>query len=222
MAKDKKSFVLYTNYLEVFEELSDTNAGKLAKHLFRYVNDLDLKPQNPIVRLAFIQIKQQLKRDLKKWENEKELKSDAGIIGNLKRWNPDLYDTYLKDKSKLNELLNIAKDRKGSQSDKKIAVNVNDTVNVNDNVISKGFKLFWDKYHLITKLNKTDKDSAEKYWKKLTNKEKQSALDNIEFYYNSLNNKKYCKKARTYLSDKNFNDEFKNSNNNIIIDLNAK
>jgi len=77
-----------------------------------------------------------------------------------------------------------------------------------DNTVDE-FKLFWDKYHLITKLNKSDKESAEKYWKKLTNKEKQSALDNVESYYNSLNDKKYCKKARTYLSDKNFNDEFK-------------
>ena len=37
----------------------------------------------------------------------------------------------------------------------------------------------------------------------------QKAIDNIQPYWNSLRDKKYCKKARTYLADKNFNDEFK-------------
>ena len=70
------------------------------------------------------------------------------------------------------------------------------------------FLRFWDKYHLITKLPKTDKDSTMKYWNKLKYLEKGKAIDNIQLYYDSLKEKKYCKKARTYLSDKNFNDEF--------------
>jgi len=71
------------------------------------------------------------------------------------------------------------------------------------------FSQFWDSYHSITKLKKTDNEAALKYWKKLTDEEKQKAIDNIKPYYDSLSDKKYCKKARTYLSDKNFNDEFK-------------
>ncbi len=73
------------------------------------------------------------------------------------------------------------------------------------------FITFWDQYHLITGLSKTDKEATEKYWKKLKSDEQQKAIDNIKLYYDSLNDKKYCKKARTYLADKNFNDEFKNS-----------
>lgn len=75
---------------------------------------------------------------------------------------------------------------------------------------SKGveFDTFWDNWHEITGKPKTDRAPAEKKWKRLTNKEKQKALDNIENYFESLNDKKYCKKARTYLEDKNFNDEF--------------
>ena len=52
-----------------------------------------------------------------------------------------------------------------------------------------------------------------KKWKKLTKKEKGCAINNIQNYYDSLNDKKYCKKARTYLNDKSFNDEFKNNGN---------
>lgn len=75
------------------------------------------------------------------------------------------------------------------------------------------FEEFWDKYHEIVKeWNKTDKVPTEKYWKKLTKKEKQLAIDNIQSYYDSLpvyTTGKPVKKARTYLSDKNFNDNFK-------------
>lgn len=70
------------------------------------------------------------------------------------------------------------------------------------------FEVFWKNYHEITGLPKTDREAAQKYWKKLTNKETIQANSNIENYYNSLKDKKYCKKARTYLADKNFNDEF--------------
>lgn len=71
------------------------------------------------------------------------------------------------------------------------------------------FNTFWELYHSVTNLPKTDKDSSEKHWNKLKKSEQQKALDNIKSYYDSLNDKKYCKKARTYLSAKSFNDEFK-------------
>jgi len=72
----------------------------------------------------------------------------------------------------------------------------------------ENFDYFWKKYHEITKLPKTDSKSAFTKWKGLSSKDKSTAIDNIEKYYNSLNNKMYCKKARTYLADRNFEDEF--------------
>jgi hypothetical protein len=70
------------------------------------------------------------------------------------------------------------------------------------------FEEFWTKYHDVSKKPKTDKDAAEKYWKKLKKAEKLKAIENIEPYVDSVDNIKYVKKARTYLADKNFNDEF--------------
>ena len=81
MADNKNSFVLYTEYIEIFEELSDEDAGQLVKHLFRYVNDKDPKTENPFAKLAFIPIKQQLKRDLKKYESICERNSKNGAKG---------------------------------------------------------------------------------------------------------------------------------------------
>tara|TARA_R110000803_G_scaffold82128_1_gene148185 strand:+ start:26 stop:679 length:654 start_codon:yes stop_codon:yes gene_type:complete len=68
MAEGKKSFVAYCDWIEIFEELEDNEAGKLAKHLFRYVNDLDPESDSREVKLCFIAIKQSLKRDLKKYD----------------------------------------------------------------------------------------------------------------------------------------------------------
>lgn len=78
--------------------------------------------------------------------------------------------------------------------------------------IGVDFEHFFNEYHRITLLKKSDKDSAFKKWKALSKKEQSMALDKISSYYNSLNDKKYCKKARTYLNDKNFNDEFTSVN----------
>lgn len=70
------------------------------------------------------------------------------------------------------------------------------------------FDLFWNSYHEISKLPKTDMQAALKHWTKLKESEKQKAIDNIQAYCDSISEKKYIKKARTYLSDRNFNDEF--------------
>lgn len=73
------------------------------------------------------------------------------------------------------------------------------------------FDEFWNKYHEITGQKKTDLQAALKYWKKLTKTEKKLAIDNIKPYFYSLpvySSGRPVKKARTYLDDKNFNDEF--------------
>ena len=90
--------------------------------------------------------------------------------------------------------------------------NENENINVIKNSNEKNkekddFFIFWESYHSITGLSKTDREAAQKKWNQLTKAERQKAVDMIALYYNSLNDKKYCKKARTYLGDKNFNDE---------------
>ena len=81
MAKDKKSFVAYCDWLESFEELTDEEAGRLAKHLFRYVNDLNPEAPDKITKMCFIPIKQSLKRDLVKYEERAERARENGAKG---------------------------------------------------------------------------------------------------------------------------------------------
>lgn len=85
MAKDKKSFLFYTDWHEIFKELSDKDAGKLIKHLTSYVNDENPQEPTGAVKMAWIPIKQQLKRDLKKWEEIIDKRSEAGKISAEKR-----------------------------------------------------------------------------------------------------------------------------------------
>ena len=113
----KKSFVLYSDQREVFEELSNEDAGKLIKHIYAYVNDENPETEDKLLRLAFLPIKTQLKRDLKLWDDKKHLRSEAGKKGGL---------------AKASNATNVvAKPSNATNSLAKLPVNVN----VNDNVI---------------------------------------------------------------------------------------
>jgi hypothetical protein len=127
MAKDKKSFILYVDQKDLFNKLPDDIAGKLIKHIYSYVNDEDPKAEELIIEIAFEPIKQQLKRDLKLFEDVKVKRSEAGKVGASKRWNEMPNDA--------NQCEPIANDGKRIKSMAKIAVNVNDNVNdINSNI----------------------------------------------------------------------------------------
>lgn len=111
MAQDKKSFVAYCDWIESFEELSDEEAGRLVKHLFRYVNDKNPEAADKLTKMCFIPIKQALKRDLSKYETIRERNKENGKKGGRPKKPTGL--------SGLNE-----KPKKA----------VNDNVSVNDNV----------------------------------------------------------------------------------------
>lgn len=122
MAENKKSVILYVDLINTFEELSDDEAGRLIKHFFRYVNDKNPEPPDRITKIAFEPIKQQLKRDLVKWENKKSKRSEAGHIGGLKSG-----ESRRSKQTKANE----ANDSNVKQTEANEAVNVNGNVNVN-------------------------------------------------------------------------------------------
>jgi len=151
MAKDKKSFILYSDAIHTIEKLSDTDAGQLLKHLLRYVNDQNPTTDNPLVEIAFEPIKQQLKRDLVKFEDVKVKRSEAGKAGATKRWQ------------------DIANANKGIQTIANIAVNDNDNVNV----ISK------DIYRSFAHLSILNSD-IEKLLDKYSINEIDEVLDSIE------------------------------------------
>ena len=167
MAKDKKSFILYVDQKDLFNKLPDEIAGKLIKHIYSYVNDENPKSDDLIVEIAFEPIKQQLKRDLKLFEEKRVKRSEAGLAGANKRWKEMPYDA--------NEWQTIANDSKRINGIAKIADNVN--VNVNDNNIYRSF----------AHLSITNAD-VEKLLTKYSIDDIDEVLDSIE---NFKGNKKY-------------------------------
>ena len=145
MAKDKKAFIVYSNWEQTFENLTDEEAGRLIKHLFRYVNDREPVAPDRITEIVFEPLKAVIKVDLKKYEKVIENKSHHGRLGNLKRWHYDLFLLVDNNTISLDEAEVKALNRKTSVSDKNIAVAIkplqniadNDNDNVNVNVINK-------------------------------------------------------------------------------------
>ena len=122
MAENKKSIIVYADWIDKFEALDDAEAGRLIKHFFRYVNDLNPVAPDRITELTFIDIKKCLKRDLDKWEEIKEKRSFAGKISADKRQQKATNSTSVESVEK-------------SSTNPTVSVSVNDSVNVSVNDI---------------------------------------------------------------------------------------
>jgi len=92
MADNKKSFLLYCDLIHTVQKLSDDQAGKLFKHVLEYVNDLNPTTEDLLTQVCFEPIRQNLKRDLQKYEQIRKKKSEAGKKGMAKRWAKDNND----------------------------------------------------------------------------------------------------------------------------------
>ena len=136
MAENKKSFILYCDIIHTIEKLSDDDAGKLFKHILRYVNDLNPTTDHLITQVAFEPIKQQLKRDLVKFQNKITKLSENGKKGAEKRW---------KAKDGKSQSENGKSHNEDGKKWQTMAVNdnVNDNVIVND--INKRKEIFKEK-----------------------------------------------------------------------------
>lgn len=128
MAQGKKSFIAYSDWYGTFKALPDDIAGQLIKYIFSYVNDENPQPhENFVINALFEQVKATLKRDLDKWDKQREQRSKAG------KKSAKLRATKINDRS-------TTVNEKERNSTVNVNVNVNDNVNdnvtVNDNVIN--------------------------------------------------------------------------------------
>lgn len=132
MAENKKSFILYCDIIHTIEKLSDDDAGKLFKHILRYVNDLNPTTDHLITEIAFEPIKQQLKRDLVKYVNLCE----RNKINSKNAGRPKKSSGLNNNPKKSSGLIGLQKQSKKSDND-------NDNVIVND--INKRKEIFKEK-----------------------------------------------------------------------------
>src|SRR5690554_5984858 len=152
MAQGKKAFVMYCDWENVFEMLTNDEAGKLVKHLFAYVNDKKPALDDRILQVAFEPIKQQIKRDQQKYEDTRKKRVEAGRAGGIKS----------------GESRSGSKQGKANEANASNVkqVKANEAVTVTDTVTGidiYSFDQFWDDYD-----KKVGKTEASKKWRRLT------------------------------------------------------
>ena len=191
MAKDKKSFILYTDQSGVFKQLPDEIAGKLIKHIFAYVNDENPICDDLIINIAFEPIKQSLKRDLKRYEEYIEKQSLNGAKGGRPKKATETQETqpFLEKPKK--------------------ADSVSDSVNVNDNesdiINNLDFDSIWNMY-----LKVGNKKKSQELYNKQTKAKKELIRNHIPLYIkNHIDNDKkdFIPHLTTYLNGERWNDE---------------
>ena len=186
MAKDKKSVIVYVDWIATFNKLEDDEAGRLIKHFFSYVNDLN-PTSDRLTELLFEPIKQQLKRDLKAYEQTCQRNSLNASL----RWNKNNA---------------TACDR--IQSNAKHADNDNDNDNDNEKHNEKhtntifSFDEFWETYN-----KKTGRVNCERIYARLKDKDYAKIKETLPIYLESVKDKQFLKNPQTYLNGKCWEDE---------------
>jgi len=210
MAENKKSIIVYADWLELFEYLTNEEAGLLIKHFFRYVNDLNPVAPDRFIEAQFIPIKQCLKRDLVKWEQTLEGRSKAGKASAEAKRLAKLTEQTSTNSTNVDSVQQTSTNSTDS-------VNDSVSVNVNDNVIllEKETKEIFSEIEILPL-----KDQEEKRKKVAPKKEINLPSDFIEIWDLWLEYRT-AKKIKLYANDKfeqmAIDKLLKYSNNNPII-----
>lgn len=180
MAENKKSFLLYCDLIHTIKKMPNDKAGELLKHILSYVNDENPISDDLIINLTFEPIKQQLKRDLVKYEgirqrnkenidkrwNTKNTTGKTGIPNDTKNTDSDTDNDNVKDK-----VIDIHKfDFKKSLSEYGFKENlISEWLKVRKNKKATNTETAFKKFIIQVELTKKDKNEVlekciEKSW----------------------------------------------------------
>lgn len=121
------SFIIYTSYLKIFEQLTDAQLGQLTRHMLSFAKTGE-EPniEDPIVKLSFAFIKDDMERNQRKYEDKCErLRANA-----RKRWDKKQLDSEASED--MQKHTNVCKSMQ-MHANAQIAMH-NDNEYVNDNV----------------------------------------------------------------------------------------
>ena len=121
------SFIIYTSYLKIFEQLTDAQLGQLTRHMLSFAKTGE-EPfiEDPLVKLSFAFIKDDMERNQRKYEEKCErLRANA-----RKRWDKKQLDSEASED--MQKHTNVCKSMQ-MHANAQIAMH-NDNEYVNDNV----------------------------------------------------------------------------------------
>lgn len=124
------SFIIYTSYLKIFEQLTDAQLGQLTRHMLSFAKTgKEPSIEDPLVKLSFAFIKDDMERNQRKYEEKCErLRANA-----RKRWDKKQLDSEASED--MQKHTNVCKSMQ-MHANAQIAMH-NDNVYVNDNDVSK-------------------------------------------------------------------------------------
>lgn len=121
------SFIIYTSYLKIFEQLTDAQLGQLTRHMLSFAKTgKEPSIEDPLVKLSFAFIKDDMERNQRKYEEKCErLRANA-----RKRWDKKQLDSEASED--MQKHTNVCKSMQ-MHANAQIAMH-DDNVYVNDNV----------------------------------------------------------------------------------------
>ena len=129
-------------------------------------------------------------------------------------FNERMYNETIRRKKFTESRRNNAKSLKNDSTSKAYAKHMeteteNVTITINED-INIDFEWFWNNYDKKVGV----KEKLKKKWNKLSDEERQNAMNYIDLYKQSVPDKKYRKNPETFLNNKSWNDEIIKSTNN--------
>lgn len=206
---ERTSFVLHFDSLDILNELTDEQAGKLFRLIANYhkTRNSDIAINDPFIRAVFLPFRLQADRDIVKYNSKCEERSYSGRLGNLKRYNVDLYDLVVSNSINIEDAERVANSRKTSLSDRELA-NVaykkkkSKKKSKKENINIEDFDFFWNTYD-----KKEDRAKCLIAWGKLNNTDIEKIKSVVAQYVKSKPDRQYRKNPLTWLNGKCWNDE---------------
>lgn len=133
---NRDSFIFYASWVEAVKDLPNDIRLEIYDGIIEYAITGNLPDFKPMAKIAFNFIKNDLDRNSSKYNEKVKSRSESGRLGNLKRYNEDLYLLVKDNKIGLEQAEELAKTRKNSQTVANVTVYVDDyvDVDVDDNI----------------------------------------------------------------------------------------
>lgn len=196
MSSKRKSFVLHRDSIEILDDLTDEQAGKLFKAIKAY-HDGEVIELDALIKIAFAPFKNQFARDDEKYQKIVERNKNNGLKGGRPKTevNPE-------EPNKPSGLSGNPDNPQKADSDSK---SVSDSDSKSESKEISRFAEFWDLYG-----KKVDSKKCEAKFKKLSKKDVDQLFEALPKYIASTPEKQFRKNPLTWLNGKCWNDEIQN------------